>query len=330
MVMENAGSPINSLKLSGAEKAAAMLLMMGKDSAAKLAEFFSREDLDRVVSAATKLKKLDLQTIDVLVDEFGNNYVNQGLVANMDEIVSIFTDQPKQEEDEGGFSFEEEEVEENRVEVDPELLLEFFQNEPPMITAFLLSTLQDDLGAKVLTELDQDKRNTIFKAYLERKPIDPATQELLKTDLIDLIQNSGENEVNSEQIEKAAGLINYFSDDASNDLVSFVESDSPETAAIIRKSMFKFNSLVSLQKPERALIFDAIGTDDIVKSLGNADNAVRECVLDVLSQRNRRMVESELGRIAVEAEESEAVQRKISSVVLKLVKEGKVILPDAA
>ena len=132
-----------------------------------------------------------------------------------------------------------------------------------------------------------------------------------------------------EQIEKAAGILNYFPEETGDELINFIENDSPETAATIKKSLFKFSSLVLLDKPTIAIIFDSVDTDDIVKCLGNVEEALKEAVLDVLSQRNRRMVESELARGPAPDEEIEIVQRKISSIVLNLVREGKIFLPES-
>ena len=81
-----------SSTLTGAEKAAAVLLVMGKDSAGKLADFFSKEELKLVVKAADKLNSLSFSTIDQLVAEFGQNYVNNGLITDSNELSELFSD----------------------------------------------------------------------------------------------------------------------------------------------------------------------------------------------------------------------------------------------
>ena len=54
-----------------------------------------------------------------------------------------------------------------------------------------------------------------------------------------------------------------------------------------------------------------------------------ETVLEVLSQRNRRMVEAELARANVTEEDIQVAQRQISAIVLKLAKEGTISLPSS-
>ena len=71
--MEQAGSPNPQEQLNGTEKAAALLLVMGKESAGKLAGFFSPEELNRLSDTAHRLKTLNIDTINGLVREFGKN-----------------------------------------------------------------------------------------------------------------------------------------------------------------------------------------------------------------------------------------------------------------
>ena len=198
-----------------------------------------------------------------------------------------------------------------------------------MLSAFFLSTLSDDFTASVLAETEPEMRNTIFKAYLKLRPMDPELATILRQDLTNIINQTTEDDGNIEQIEKAAGVLNYFSEEAGDELIGSIESDSPETAATIRKSLFKFSSITTLDKGTIAIIFDGVESEDIVKVLGNADDALKEAVLNVLSQRNRRMVESEMARGPTPPEEIEAAQRKVSSLVLSLIKEGKITLPEA-
>src|SRR6202034_2774263 len=56
--------------LTGPEKAAALLLMMGKPPAARLLKQFDQPDLQAVARAAAGLGAISATTLDRLVDEF--------------------------------------------------------------------------------------------------------------------------------------------------------------------------------------------------------------------------------------------------------------------
>ena len=177
--------------------------------------------------------------------------------------------------------------------------------------------------------LEGTKRKELFKQYLDRVPVDPNLSRVLRSELISLINEKNQDDGSQGRIESAANLINFFPEDDGEDLMNFISDESPETASILKKSLFKFSSISELPKETRAIVFDGVESDDIVKSLTGVEKDFAETVLEVLSQRNRRMVESELARGGVSEEDTQVAQRKISAIVLKLSKEGKIALPSS-
>ena len=319
------------LTLFGAEKAAALLLVMGKDQALMLADFFSRKEMSLITEAASRLNSLDVETVENLVSDFGKEYVGNGMFAdpdNLSEFFKNFTSELDQSNDQEG---SQSDIASSLSEAglpDFEYIKEFIENESLLMSSFFVGTLNDELAAKLLSELEPDLRKKIFKKYLDQKTLSPKFKTLFKTELINLIVEQNTSDGSEEKIEEAARIINFFSEETGDDLVNFIESDDPDIAAIIKKSLFKFSSIVELSKPARSIIFDGIETDDIVKALGISDDKLKESVLETLSQRNRRMVESEMARSQATKDEIEACQRKIAGVALSLSKEGKISLSE--
>lgn len=330
--METAGHTHPGSGMTGTEKAAAVMLVMGKDSASKLADFFSKDELRRVVDAASRMQSLNQEVINKLVAEFGQNYVNTGIVTGSEGLSDFFDnldDEESSEETGDKPRRSRPEAEVDTEETESEALMDFLAAEPEMIGAFLLGAIGEERAAKILTQAEPELRNRLFQAYLKRKTLEPEVERMLKADLLALINDLNEDDVNYEQIEKAAALINYFPEATGDELVGFIESNDPATAATIKKSLFKFSSVVELDKPARSILFDGLETEEIVQALGGADDALKDCVLEVLSQRNRRMVEAELAKGPPDQEIIESVQRKISGIALRLAKEGKIELPSA-
>lgn len=329
--MEQQKLDTSEISMHGAEKAAALLLAMGKDSALKLADFFSKEEIKKISDAASRLDALNVSSMENLVREFGKEYVGHGMLSDTSDLTEILGSlAASQETDEAGSDLDElDDADKIQVFPDYDQIKEFIEDEPTLIGAFFLGTLEDELAAKILTDLEPEHRKRLFKAYLDRKILPAKIQVEFQRQIVDMIFNQNQEEGNTETIEGAARIINYFSESASDEMVQFVEDQSPEVAAIIKKSLFKFSAIVDLPKPARSVLFDQVESDDLVKALVLAEDALRECVLETLSQRNRRMVESELGRIKPEQEEVEACQRKIAGIALALSKEGKISLSNS-
>jgi len=316
-----------NVQLSGAEKAAALFLVLGKDNAARLASFFSKEDIKKVVDAAGNLRNLNPKILEQIVSEFGENFAANGMLSGSETLSQFFEgkgdDNPAVEKPNktGNVDISA---------LDPDVVRLFFENEPPQISALLLQRLDDEMAVKIISDLESNLRNEIFHAYLNGSEMDPVLQSEIEDDLIEMLCETKIDEGNVEGIEKTANLINQFSEETSDEVVRFFEGIDQQTAVNIRKSLFKFSSIVLMSKPHRAILMDSIEADDIVKALSDCDEEMCESVLEVLSQRNRRMVEAEMARSNVAPEETGKSQKKFISNALRLAREGAIALPDTA
>ena len=116
----------------------------------------------------------------------------------------------------------------------------------------LIPRLSDEQVSEVLLDIEPQIRNDIFQAYLNNNKLDPNLQQLLETDLIELIEATKSEEGNVKEIEKAANLINQFPSETSDNLIEFLERSSPELAVTIKKSLFKFASIAMLSTEDRS------------------------------------------------------------------------------
>ena len=225
--------------LSGTEKAAALLMVMGRDTATRLCHILSKEELDRLVEAAHRLPSLGHEVIDRLVREFGGNYAAFGLIAGSTDLSQMLAGETRQEAgSEGGLIADDGQTPDTRA------VRLFFETEPPQLSALLLDVLDETLVVEIFTELEADIRNRIFQAYLDGDRPDQEYQSLVASELLDLIRTTRIDEGNAREIEKAANLINQFSGETSDEVVDF----SPAPA---RTSPPRFASRCSNSKPSR-------------------------------------------------------------------------------
>ncbi|MCP4073334.1 MAG: hypothetical protein GY742_16590 [Hyphomicrobiales bacterium] len=318
-------SEISKAQMSGAEKAAALFLVLGRENATRLASFFSKEEIKKVVDAAGDLRDLSPQVIDQVVTEFGENFESNGIVASSDTLSQYF-EGAGDNNSTAANAARRTNIETSQL--NPVVVKMFFENEPPQISALLLQRLGDEMAVNIISNLEANLRNEIFHAYLNRSELEDDLQSEFEDDLIELIYNTELDKGNEEEIEKTASLINQFSEQTSDEVVSFFEEVDAETAASIRKSLFKFSSIVLMSKEARAVLVDGLETEDIVQALADSGEEMRESVFEVLSQRNRRVVEAELSRGATQPEDIGKAQKKFISSALKLSKEGIISLPQ--
>lgn len=315
--------------LSGAQKAAAFLMVLGKDAAVKVGEHFTKEELQIIVAAADQLPSVNTNTVDTLVKEFDENYLSIGLLVEPDSLSSVLgtASVEKSKTSKGGGAPVSSDPETLINNLDDEMVLEFFQSEPPMISALLLDALGQEKAADILNKLDNELRNQVFTNYMNRKELSPAMESMLAADLLELVQAAEADDSAAESVEKAASMINFLPEEISESLVEFIKEQDPGLANSISKALFRFPMIEFLDKPTRAKIMDGVDASDVAKALVDAEDGLKDNVLEVMSQRNRRMIESELA-LGAKEEEIESARKTIASHVLKLVKAGDIILPN--
>lgn len=312
------------MQLSGPQKAAALLLAMGKENARRVTEHFSQDEMARVVEAAQSLPGLSIGQVARLLSEFGENYERSGISVGADDFASLLGDK---KQNNAPVTSETGSGEGEVLEPDPESVKAFFETEPPAMCAVLLGELRDEMAAGILSELEPDKRNQIVGAFLTRQALDPELEGPLRKSMMSLVSGQVNESEDNAQVEKTVSLITFLEQEDGEAMLSAIESTDPALAAEIRKMIFRFSDVDKLEAKDIAQLADRLETDDIVAALSGAPDAITEALMAPLSQRNRRIVESELGRGGISEERTEAARRKIAGTAVTLAKDGVITLP---
>lgn len=329
--------------LNGAQKAAALMLVMGKDTAVRLAEYFSKGELQSIYDAALSLPELGFADITELSSEFRGDFFNTTLFSSADAVTELFSQMQNGNSMSPGESLSEKEANGKKdgggggggagggamfEGPNVETLRTFFETERPLLSAFLLDKLEPDVAASALDMLETEQRNKIVNHLLNKRELDPEVEAAITKQLQGVLSPTVALDEDRQEVETAAMLINQISAEAASDLLEFIQENDAATANMVQKRLFRFENIELLTREERAKLFDDIQSDDIVAALFEASEGLRECILDVLSQRNRRMVEAELARSQPSSELVGNSKKKITAVVLKLAKEELIVLPD--
>lgn len=325
---------VPSNALSGAEKAAAFLLLAGKDVAIRLADHFSEDELRAIFAAAGKVKSLSVDQVEMLVDEFRNRFAHSGLIKSPGSVELLF------EGIRPGMNLAEfvtGEKQEIPVEVGPsawqhiaqggvEPILEFCNEEHPQASAFLLAQLDQSLVAQVLEELPGELRNAIVLrlADLNRRP--GQLSDDIERLIVERFTGKRSDGADAAAAEKIANIINELGKEQAEELVAYLEQSDGEKAAQIKKWLFRFELVEGLAQQDRAILFDGIAAEELATALYGAPDGLKESVLSVLSQRNRRSVELEIADGAFTEEMVIAAQRKIARLAVSLSREGRIKL----
>ena len=286
--------------LSGPEKAAAILLVMGKPPAARLLKQFDEPDLKALARAAAGLGVIPATTLDRLVDEFVADFsVGADLLGDAGQAKNLLADAlpPDQIADIFGV--------ESGKHKDPDVWQALAQAPEPAIIAllmaerattatYILSKLDPAVATKVIAALPRDRRNAALCGLVAPLDVTPVAARLIEEAVGNALKQAPKSAADVDGRSRLAGIINGLDPEEAEDAMRALEQTRPKDAAVVKTMLFSFNDLPRLSERARALLFDRASIDIVVMALRGTDAEFRDAVLSSMPSRGRRLVEGEL------------------------------------
>jgi len=307
--------------LSGPEKAAALLLMLGAPSAGRLLKQFDPPDLKIVARAAAGLGAVAPATLDRLVEEFAADFsAGVNLLGDVGQARNLLAEAlpPGEVEDLLGAPADQGfDVWRALANVPESSVIAFLLAEKPATATYLLSRLDPPLAAKLVSSLPRGRRNAALCGLVAPHEITPLAAQLVERALRDLLDAAKAPSGAAEGRQRIAGIINNLDPDEAADVMRAIGEARPKDAAVIKTMLFSFNDLPRLSERARALLFDRASIDIVVMALRGTDPEFRNAILSSMPSRGRRLVEGELASGAPAPPREVAKARKaIAEIVL--------------
>lgn len=337
MDFDDFGGPVSKKPLSQAEKAAAVLLAMGKGVAGKLLKFFTQSELQTIIAAAQTLREIPPDELLQLVNEFEDLFTEgAGLMDNARAIESILEEGLTPEEVDGllgrrtAFQAYETSIWDRLQDADPAFVGRFMLKEHPQTIAYILSMLPSSFGAKLLMQLPDAQRADIMNRTVNMKDVSPKAAQIIENRVIELIQLI-EAERNSNGSNKVAELMNELEKPQVDNLLTSLETISKESVNKVRPKIFLFDDLLAMPQRSRVMLLNDIAGDILTMALRGASAEIKEAVLSAISPRQRRMIEADLGSTAaINPREVAIARRAVAQEAIRLANAGQIQLKEAA
>jgi flagellar motor switch protein FliG len=322
------GSP--SRIFSGAEKAAALLLAMGKPLAARLLKRFDPIELRQITRAAAHLGAVSNEAIDSLIEEFTDNFsMGADLLGNAGEAEQLLNGAlpPEQVADilSDVLGSSNSSLWEKLAEAPEAALSAYIEAEHPQTAAFILSRLNASCAAKIIALLRRELRNELLTRMIAPEPVSDEALRIVETALQEDLLKTSARAAGSDSRARIADIVNRLEPAEVEDVIQSISQSQPKDAAVLKKMLFTFDDLLKLSQRARALLFDNVPTESIVLALRGTDAAFRDAVLSSMASRARRLVESELSNGASPPQREIAkARRSIAETVLKMAQRNEI------
>ncbi|HUA67584.1 MAG TPA: FliG C-terminal domain-containing protein, partial [Candidatus Saccharimonadales bacterium] len=272
---ETAESGAEIVPLNKMQKLAALLVMLGAESAAVILKQFQPREIESISREMARFNLITREQQQEILVEFSNVAVSASTSVSAGVEVTRHT----LEKALGSFKASDVlgRVTSTRApvgamqaiaEMDPRHIFNLLRDEKEQAITFVISHLSPEKAAQVLNLLRPEQRNQIIErlAMLAPTPVEVGEKvvEVLNAKMgikqtRALAQTGG--------ITSVADLLNAMDKTVSRTLLTHIEEHNPDLSQAIRKKMFTFEDLVSLDPPYIQRIMQEIDMRDLTVAL---------------------------------------------------------------
>lgn len=322
------------LALTGVERAAVLLMAMGSDKAAEVLRHLNPKEVQLLGGAMTAMKNVNKTTMDGVMTNF-IDHVNEQTAMGIgtDEYIrdmmvnALGEDKAKSMIDRILLGSGTKGLEALKW-MDPRSVAEVIRLEHPQIIAIVLSYLESDHAAEVVSLLPERARPDIMMRVAALDGVPPsALQEL---DRIMEKQFSGSSNVTQSSIggyKTAANILNFMDSSVETAIIENINEHDKDMADGIQELMFVFDNLKDIDDRGIQALLREISSDILTLALKGADEEIKEKMLRNMSKRASEMLREDMeARGPVRLSEVEAAQKEIISTARRLADEGEIAL----
>jgi flagellar motor switch protein FliG len=323
----------NVKKMSGSERAGILLLTLGEEVAAQILQHMNPKEVQMVGSTMASMVDISRPMVEEVIDNFfdmlesqtalgiGNDsYIRGMLEKALGDKAGNVIDRILMGSGSNGL--------ESLKWMDSKSIAEIIRFEHPQIIAIVMSYLDSDSAAQVLTHLPENTRSGILMRIATLDGIQPAAIKELDS-IMEKYFSDNEN-VKSSMVggEKTAeDILNYMDSSIETKLMVDLTADNEGLATRIQDLMFVFDNLRETNDRDVQTMMREVSTELLTLALKGVDEEFQQKFLKNMSSRAAEMlVEDMEAKGPVRLSDVEAAQKEILTIARKLEESGEIIL----
>ncbi|MBK1674920.1 flagellar motor switch protein FliG [Ectothiorhodospira shaposhnikovii] len=321
-------------KMSGPDRAAVFLMSLGEEAAAQVLKHMGPKEVQRIGTAMASLSNVSKKEVGDVLDDFIALVEEQtALGMGSDEYIrSVLTTALGKDKADGVIDRillgRNSKGLESLKWMDPRAVAEVIRLEHPQIIAIVLSYLDPDHAAAVLSFLPDRTQPDILMRIATLDGVQPAA--LMELDEILERQFAGNINVKSSSVggvKSAANILNFMDSSKEGMIMDRVRDLDESLGQKIQDLMFVFANLVDVDDRGIQSLLREVSTDSLVIALKGADDQVKEKIFKNMSKRAAEMLQDDLeAKGPVRLSEVEVAQKEILSIARRMAESGEIVL----
>ena len=323
-----------SSEVSGIQKAAILLISLGPERSANIFKHLKEDEIESLTLEIANTRSVSSAVKDQVLDEFyeiclAQQYIAEGGITYAKELLEKALGVDKAREVIGKLtaSLQVRPFEFVR-KTDATQLLNFIQDEHPQTIALILSYLSSSQAATIISSLAPDKQADVAKriAMMDRTSPDviKEVEKVLERKLASLM-NQDYTIVGG--VDSIVEILNTVDRGTEKHIMETLEIEEPELADEIRKKMFVFEDILSLDDKSIQRVLREVDNNELAVALKGAVEEVQNVIFNNMSKRLAAMIREDMEYMGpVRLKDVEEAQQRIVNVIRKLEDSSEIII----
>jgi flagellar motor switch protein FliG len=336
MQMEIAAVEIN--KMTKLQKLAALLIILGPESASQILKTFDEHDLEAISLEMSKLTSISQEMQCEILREFTEVAVNAGTAilggvgytrTALEKSVGVF----RASDIIGRIAPAPAPIAAMKqiIDMDARQLCNLLKNEQAQTIALIVSYLTPEKSSQLLLLFRPELRDQVIErlATLAPTPVEVVERMVGVLNRRAGVKPSGPmNQTGG--VKQAADLLNALDKNIGQSMLLELEKRNPDLGQAIRQKMFTFEDLTLLDTASLQKVMREVDMRDLAVGLRTASPKLKTALLSSISKRAAETVNEEISFLGpLKKKDIEAAQLRIIESVRQLETQGEIDLANA-
>ncbi len=325
-------------ELSGTQRAAVLMLLLGEQQAAEIIRYLNPKEVQALGAAMVSVADLSQEAVNAVLDEFvltikkqtslglgTTDYVEKVLKRALgdDKAASVLNRIMPGQSTKG-------------LEIlswmDPRSIADMIFGEHPQVIAIILSVLEHQVAADVLTYLPDEARPEIMQRVASLDTVQPSAMTELEAIMKKQFSNNSSSKSSSfGGVKAAARIMNLTKTELEASVILGLNKLDPDLTLRIQDNMYTFENLTTMDNRGIQVLMRNVDTDQLMIALKGATDMVKDKFFGNMSERARSMFKDDMeAKGPMRITDVEEAQKKIMRTARKLADAGELMLGGGA
>ena len=323
-----------SEEISGIQKAAILLIALGPDKSSSIFKHLKEDEIEQITLEIANTRTVSPAVKDKVMDEFyevclAQQYIAEGGIGYAKDLLEKALGAERARDVIGKLtaSLQVRPFEFVR-KTDASQLLNFIQDEHPQTIALILSYLSSTQASVIISALSPDKQTDVAKRIAQMDRTSPdvikEVEKVLEQKLASLV-NQDYTIVGG--VDAIVDILNTVDRGTEKHIMESMEIEDPELADEIRKKMFVFEDILSLDDRSVQRVLREVDNNELAVALKGSNEEVQNLIFNNLSKRLATMIKEDMEFMGpVRMKDVEEAQQKIVNIIRKLEDSAEIII----